>query len=258
MALVTDPIDTECVCFAVVGRDYVCSDSGKPLSFNDLKILKEADSEADFFEEKTAGICGLSLSSKEALPNGYMVEPIRSYFAENDVDSCFHLARVKALSDWRKSWRYCHCCGGMLTDSETLTARFCPSCNKNFFPRIEPCIIVLVNRGDKVLLARHVQRNQDVYSCLAGFMEAGETAEQTVYREVYEETGIRVKNITYRGSQSWPFPDQLMLGFTAEYESGEVRKQEDEIADADWFDCKACPATPTPGSIAYRLIYKLY
>ena len=89
-------------------------------------------------------------------------------------------------------------------------------------------------------------------------MEAGENAEHTVYREVLEETGIRVKNIIYRGSQSWPFPDQLMLGFTAEYESGEVKRQEDEIADADWFDRESCPATPTPGSIAYRLIHKLY
>ena len=258
MALVTDPKETECACYAVIGKDYVRSESGKPLSFDDLKVLKAADSSADFFEEKTAGICGLNLSSKEALPKGYTVASIRSFFAEKESESCFQLARVKALSDWRKAWKYCHCCGGKLTDSETLTARFCPSCNKNFFPRIEPCIIVLVNRGDKVLLARHAQRNQDVYSCLAGFMEAGENAEHTVYREVLEETGIRVKNITYRGSQSWPFPDQLMLGFTAEYESGEVKRQEDEIADADWFDRESCPATPTPGSIAYRLIHKLY
>ena len=89
-------------------------------------------------------------------------------------------------------------------------------------------------------------------------MEAGESAEEAVRRELLEETGIKVKNLTYRGSQSWPFPDQLMLGFTAEYESGELKLQKEEIADAQWFDRNNCPASPKPGSIAYRLIHGEY
>ena len=97
-----------------------------------------------------------------------------------------------------------------------------------------------------------------MYTCIAGFMEAGESAENAVKREVKEEVGLNIKNIRYRGSQSWPFPDQLMLGFTAEYESGELKLQKEEIADAQWFDRDNCPASPKPGSIAYRLIHEEY
>ena len=105
------------------------------------------------------------------------------------------------------------------------------------------------------MLARHVQRNQDIYACIAGFMEAGESAEQAVKREILEETGIKVKNICYKGSQSWPFPAHLMLAFTAEYESGEIKIQPDELSDAQWFNIHDNPATPPPGSIAYKLIH---
>ena len=97
-----------------------------------------------------------------------------------------------------------------------------------------------------------------MYTCIAGFMEAGESAENAVKREVKEEVGLNIKNIRYRGSQSWPFPDQLMLGFTAEYESGELKLQKEEIADAQWFDRDNCPSSPKPGSIAYRLIHEEY
>ena len=114
---------------------------------------------------------------------------------------------------------------------------------------------MLVSKGDKILLARHAQRNQDVYTCLAGFVEAGESIEHAVRREIMEETGIKVKNIKYFGSQSWPFPANLMFGFTAEYESGEITPQADEIADAQWFDRDNSPATPPKGSIAYKLIH---
>ena len=131
----------------------------------------------------------------------------------------------------------------------------CPNCGELLFPRIDPCIIVLVRKGDKILLARHTQRNQDIYACLAGYVEAGETIENAVRREIFEETGIKVKNIQYRGSQSWPFPRQLMLAFYADYESGEIKVQEEEIEDAKWFDINDLPATPAPGSIAYKLIH---
>ena len=134
----------------------------------------------------------------------------------------------------------------------------CPSCHKILFPRIEPCVIVLISKGDKILLARHAYRNQDIYACIAGFIEAGESAEEAVRREVREEVGIEIKNIKYRGSQSWPFPDQMMLGFTAEYESGDLVLQKEEIADAQWFDRSNCPASPKPGSIGYRLIHGEY
>ena len=108
------------------------------------------------------------------------------------------------------------------------------------------------------MLARHVQRNQDIYTCIAGFIEAGESAEEAVSREVKEEVGINVKNIKYKGSQGWPFPDQLMLAFTAEYESGTIKLQEDELSEAKWFSKENLPATPLPGSVAYKLINSLF
>lgn len=242
-------------CFALVGRDLVLKSDGSALSFRNLLELKELDALADFFSEEENGFCALELSDKELLPADYKLLPIRSFFAENGEEPSFRLARARALLSWRKTMRFCSCCGAALEDSADTTSRFCPNCRRTYFPRIEPCVIVLVSRGDKVLLARHVQRNQDVYACIAGFMEVGETAEHAVRREIFEETGIIVKNVRYRGSQSWPFPDQLMLAFTAEYESGELKLQEDEIADAGWFDRDDCPATPTPGSVAYRLIH---
>ena len=143
-------------------------------------------------------------------------------------------------------------------DSFVQCTEECQNCKKMHFPRIEPCIIVVVEKDGKILLARHIHRNQDIYACVAGFIEAGESAEQAVERELFEETGIKVKNVTYRGSQSWPFPDQLMLGFTAEYQSGEINIQKEEIADAQFFDPNNLPPSPKEGSIAYRLINKIY
>ncbi len=254
--MVSNPTQPVGVCYALVGRDLLLPKNGGNLCFSDLEMLKSADEKADFFAEPEVGYCAISLSDYQA--DGFERVSLRRYFYENGEEEVYRLSRARAVASWRANFNYCNCCGTKLVDSESLTARICPSCGKNHFPRIDPCIIVLVHRGDTMLLARHVQRNQDVYACIAGFMEAGETAEHTVAREVFEETGIRVKNVIYRGSQSWPFPNQLMLGFTAEYESGELALQEDEIADAGWFSADDCPATPTPGSIAYRLIHKMY
>ena len=122
---------------------------------------------------------------------------------------------------------------------------------------VNVCVIqlLLLPRHQVLPLVKMIQqRNQDIYACLAGFIESGESAEHAVEREIMEETGLKVKNIKYFGSQSWPFPSQLMFGFTAEWESGEISKQDDEIADAQWFSPDDCPATPSPGSIAYLLI----
>lgn len=256
MAMMVNPQQSESLCFAIVGRDILVKEDGASLNFKDLCDLKSLQPEADFFEEQEFGLCALGLNL-DAAPQGYQLKTIRSFFAENGEEDSFRLARARALLSWRRDNKYCSKCGAELKDHEELTARVCSGCGKNYFPRIEPCVIILVNKGDKILLARHVQRNQDVYACIAGFIEVGETAEHAVKREIFEEVGIQVKNIRYRGSQSWPFPDQLMMAFTAEYESGEIKPQADEISDAQWFDREGCPATPQPGSIAYRLIHNL-
>lgn len=234
----------------------VVHEDGTPLNGDDLDIIASHCQTTDRFTEESNNIEALGLNSTMELPEGYCWITLRSDFAASaDPQHVMRLSRAKALLEWRSKTRYCGKCGRQLTDHATLTARQCPHCGNLIFPRIEPCIIVLVSRGDEILLARHVQRNQNIYACIAGFMEAGETAEQAVEREILEETGIRVRNIRYFGSQSWPFPSQLMLAFTAEYASGELKLQEDELSDAGWFRRDACPASPQPGSIAYRLIH---
>lgn len=244
--------------FALRGREMVCRTDGTPLQMSDLDVLSAACGITDRFAEETNSIEAIGIPADATLPDGYEWIPIRAKFAELGVDSCFSLSRAKALLEWRYNTRFCGRCGSELRNHETLTARVCPECGNLIFPRIEPCIIVVVSRADgKILLAKHVQRNQQIYACIAGFMEAGETAEQAVRREILEETGLHVRNVRYYGSQSWPFPSQLMLGFTAEYESGELHLQAEELDDAQWFDRDNCPASPQPGSIAYRLIHNV-
>lgn len=247
---------SECgnLCLAFIDKDIILRSDGSMLSADDIDFLKDKSQYFDFFTEPEYKICVLGISNRDSIPSGFATESIRLFSYRQDEETVIRISRAKALLSWRQNTKFCSVCGALLTEHETLTAMQCTKCNTIVFPRIEPCIIVLVKRGREILLARHVQRNQEIYACIAGFMEAGETAEQAVIREVKEETGITVRNIKYFGTQSWPFPSQLMIGFTAEYESGELTLQEDEIADAAWFSPENCPATPPPGSIAYQLI----
>ena len=236
------------------GRSLLIRHDNTPLTENDWNVaLPLAD---DHFTDLTTGLRVAVLSDQAVLPEAWEAVPLRHWFAclgEADAAPAF---RARALASWRQTSRYCGCCGHPMEEHPELTACQCPNCGQLAFPRISPCIIVAVYKGGRILLARHVQRNQDIYACLAGFVEAGESAEAAVKREVWEETGLQVKNIRYRGSQSWPFPDQLMLGFTAEWAEGEIRVQPDEIADARFFDLDRLPETPAPGSLAWRLIHE--
>ena len=162
--------------------------------------------------------------------------------------------RDTALEYWLKRNQYCPNCGEKMTQGKDGILK-CSKCENVVFPRIDPCVLVLVKKDDKILLVRHVQRNQNRWTILAGYAEAGESIEETVAREVKEEVGINVKNIVYHGSQSWPHPAQLMFGFTAEYDSGEITLQKEEIAKAEWFDANDNPANPPVDSLAYKMIH---
>jgi NAD+ diphosphatase len=133
-------------------------------------------------------------------------------------------------------------------------ARRCPRCKVALYPRLSPAIIVLVERGETALLGRNARFPGVMYSTLAGFVEAGETLEEAVAREVREESGIEVRDVRYYGSQPWPFPDSLMIGFTAQYASGEITPDPAEISDAGWFAADALPPVPPRLSIARQLI----
>ena len=210
---------------------------------------------SDRFFDTVSGTYVIELASDASLPEECAVMPLRHYFVSHSEAESALAARMKAYSNWRSGMKFCPSCGAALTDHPVENARVCPSCGKIHFPRIEPCIIAVIQKGDEILLLRHKARNQEIFSCLAGFVEAGETIEQTLVREVREETGLEICNIRYVGSQSWPFPDQLMLAFYADYKSGEIKVQESEILEARWFKRDGLPPHPGPGSISWRLIH---
>lgn len=164
------------------------------------------------------------------------------------------VGRASQLLDWERDHQFCGRCGDrMLVDTDERGMR-CQPCGTINYPRIAPCIIVLVTRGEELLLARNANFPRPMYSTLAGFIEAGETAEETLVREVREEVGVEVRNVQYFQSQSWPFPNQLMLGFFAEYAGGEIVCDLTEIADAHWFHYSELPMIPPVSSISGQLI----
>lgn len=168
----------------------------------------------------------------------------------------FRLAgRAAQIVEWDRTHRFCGHCATPTELADGARARRCPACELTVYPRISPAIMVLVVRGREVLLARSPRFTTGMYSALAGFVEAGETLEETIVREVHEEVGIDVDGIEYVGSQSWPFPHSLMIAFTARYAGGAVTPDGVEIEDARWFDVDAMPEKMPMGfSIAHRLI----
>jgi len=163
--------------------------------------------------------------------------------------------RAAGIVNWYSVTRFCSRCGTALEDHPSELARRCPSCGSVVFPRLSPAIIVLVRKEGKILLARHSYRNQDVFSCIAGFVEHGESLEECVAREVFEETSLRIRDIRYAGSQSWPYPDQYMIAFYADWASGDIRVDPAELIEAQWFDPEHLPNHPMRGTVASRLIY---
>lgn len=162
--------------------------------------------------------------------------------------------RAVQLVEWRRTHRFCGRCGEPTEPSPGERAMRCPSCGLLAFPRVSPAVIVLISKGDQVLLATGAGLRGRMYSILAGFVEPGEDLEACVEREVAEEVGIRVKNLRYMASQPWPFPNSLMIGYRAEWESGEIEVDGVEILDAGWYSLDDLPQIPPPLSIARRLI----
>ena len=163
--------------------------------------------------------------------------------------------RAVQLVEWARTHRFCGRCGASTEQAPGERARRCPACGLMDFPRLAPAIIVLVERDDgRALLGRNARFPSGMYSCLAGFVEPGETLEQAVAREVKEEVGIEVGEVRYLASQPWPFPHSLMIGFTARWASGEVAVDGREIADARWFAPEDLPDIPPRMSIARRII----
>ena len=164
------------------------------------------------------------------------------------------VGRARQLVEWREQHRFCGRCGAGTALAQDSSALSCTECDLAHFPRVSPAVIVLVHDGDRILLGRAHRFPAGMYSTLAGFVEPGESAEETLHREIREESGVEVQDLRYFGSQSWPFPHSLMLGFFARYRSGEVRCEDEELEDVRWFRRDRLPVLPPPVSIARRLI----
>jgi NAD+ diphosphatase len=156
--------------------------------------------------------------------------------------------------DWDRTHQFCGRCGAATAVKTGERAKLCPRCDLVFYPRISPAVIVAVVHGDKILLARAHRFPVAMHSVIAGFVNPGESLEECVHREVAEETGIRVRKVRYFGSQPWPFPNSLMVGFTAEYAGGQLAPDQTELVSADWFTAADMPRIPDRPSIARRLI----
>jgi NAD+ diphosphatase len=189
------------------------------------------------------------------LPEGWRRTPMRQVVSSIRSGDADRVMRAFHIAQWRRESVYCGVCGTKNVDSQTETARVCPHCGRIEYPRIAPAVITLVtNEADEILLAHNVKFKAGVYSLIAGFNEAGETLEQTVEREIWEETGLKVSEVCYNISQSWPFPCSLMTGWTARRAGGVLRPDGVEIEDARWFRRDALPELPGAGSVARRLI----
>lgn len=222
-------------------------DDVKSLNINlyNLDFLTSEDNQALLFAE-VHDISNISSS--------FQFSKLRSLIGQIDEITFNLAARALHLVSWNNTYKYCNKCGSLVKNKEDERAKVCPSCGFVIYPKISPAIITAVIKDKKILLAHNANFPQNRYSVLAGFVEPGETFEDCVCREVFEETSIRVKNIKYFGSQPWPFPDSLMVSFICEYDSGEIKVDDVEITDASWYSADELPTIPSKGTIARKLI----
>ncbi|MDG6249210.1 NAD(+) diphosphatase [Methanocalculus sp.] len=187
-------------------------------------------------------------------PADWILSPVRELDGKvPGIEMAFSAYAVRMV-DYEMSNAFCGRCGARTRPLNTERARICNECNQIIYPRISPAIIVLIKRGDEILLARSPRFPPGVYSVIAGFNEPGENLEVTIHREVGEEVGIKVHNLRYFGSEPWPFPDSLMIGFVADYAGGEIRIDNNEIEAAGWFKRNELPPSPSKTSISRALI----
>lgn len=196
----------------------------------------------------------VELAKNCVVPEGMELQGLRALYGRLNDDLFAIAGRAIQVLDWDRTHQFCGRCGEPTVQHPTDRAKLCPRCGLTNYPRLSPAVIVLVRREDRILLARANRFVGAFYSTLAGFVEPGEALEDTVRREIFEEVGIEVKDIRYFGSQPWPFPNSLMIGFTAHWASGEIKIDDHEIKDAGWFHRDDMPQLPGKLSIARALI----
>lgn len=196
------------------------------------------------------------LDTGNTVPPGWEAVNLRMAYGRLSPEELQAARFASHLLFWDRNTRFCGVCGAPTTDKPDERAKICtdPSCGSIFYPKISPAVIVAILDGDRILLAHNRRFVSKFYSLIAGFVEIGESLEDCVHREVLEEVGVEVTNIRYFGSQPWPTPDSLMIGFLADYAGGTIRIQDDELHDARWFTPPDMPNLPPSDSIARKIL----
>lgn len=223
--------------------------------FDEVKKLN-MNYENEFFlgEYEDKSCFTIEISNEINLPEDFKLIPLREIgiLMEEEI---FEIAgRASEILNWNRNHRFCGRCGAETENKKDEMAKICPKCGNIMYPVICPAIIVAIIKGDKILLAHNSNFKDNRYSLIAGFVEAGENLKSAVKREVFEEVGIKIKNIRYYKSSPWPFPNSLMIGFFAEYDSGEIKVDGSEIVDAGWFTKDTLPNLPKKYSLARKII----
>ncbi|MCG9969305.1 NAD(+) diphosphatase [Pelotomaculum terephthalicicum JT] len=192
--------------------------------------------------------------NEPAVPENMKFIGLRRLYGLIEEDLFWLAGRAFQIINWDRTHQYCGQCGARTEERLNEYAKVCPKCGFTSYPRISPVVIVAVLKDDQILLIQSNHFKVPFYTVISGFVEPGETLEECLRREVKEEVGVEVKNISYFGSQPWPFPNSLMIGFTAEYDGGEIIIDKEEISEARWFSVKRLPDLPGSISIARQLI----
>lgn len=195
------------------------------------------------------------LPDATTLPPNYELHNIRKVLLLLGVEWYRIVIKAYSIVNWDRNHQFCGRCGHVTEHKSKIFERICTHCGLMFYPRISPSVIVLIHRGDELLMARSPHFAPGAYGLIAGFVEIGESLEDAIHREVKEEVDLQIKNLTYFDSQPWPFPDSLMVGFTAEYLSGELKVDHNELEAAGWYRYDNLPGRPSVNfSISARLI----
>ena len=196
----------------------------------------------------------IELGEEAEAPAGMAFQGLRALYGRLEERRYALAGRAAQIVAWDRDHQFCGRCGTASEPVPGERAKRCPRCGLTSFPRLSPAVIVLIERGETILLARGRQFPEGFYGIIAGFVEPGESLEEAVRREVREEVGLEIAEVRYFGSQPWPYPHALMIGFTAAHAGGELRLDERELAEAGWFGVDDLPRVPPKLSIARRLI----
>ena len=230
----------------------------KLLVDENLQLPKVEKLASDLHIHHNDHVIARDLLEHESVPDGYQLIPIRELIQLWSTTEFLQASRAVQLLEWRRNHKFCSHCGHATEIHSKEYAMVCPACGYHQYPRVQPCVITIITKGDdELLLAKSAHNKSNMYGLIAGFVEVGETQEEAVQREAFEEVGVKLKNIRYMSSQPWPFPSNLMIAFHAEYDSGDIQLQLEEISDAQFFKFDQLPEIPFKGSIAHSMIMQI-